>query len=166
MKPYLTEDSLGEILKLIYDEIPIRDKAYPNHRFRPDYRFEKEKVIVEFDGYRHYSVSSVILKDYRTTKLMEEDGYKVIRIPYFVQMSSEIIELLFGKTIDYNQTFPHGFIDKAALLPSDFCSLGVERFMNDLDRFSIIKDDIINSMDKLVSSGKDFLEVYPVQYKR
>ena len=166
MKPYLTEDSLGEILKLIYNEIPVRDKAYPSHRFRPDYRFEKEKVIVEFDGYRHYSVSSVILKDYRTTKLMEDDGYKVIRIPYFVQMSSDIIKLLFNKDVEYAQTFPHGFVDKSALLPSDFCSIGVERFMDDLNRFEIIEDEIIKSMDELVSSGKDFLEVYPLQYKR
>ena len=45
-------------------------------------------------------------------------GYKIIRVPYFVQLSSDVIKQLFGIDIDYKQIFPHGFIvDKNEVLP-------------------------------------------------
>ena len=43
---------------------------------------------------------------------------KIIRVPYFVQLSSDVIKQLFGIDIDYKQIFPHGFIvDKNEVLP-------------------------------------------------
>ena len=60
---YLTESKLSNLLKEIYPSEEFEhDKKVPNSdiNLRPDYRSDELKLIVEFDGYRHYSVSSVI----------------------------------------------------------------------------------------------------------
>ncbi len=73
-------------------------------------------------------------------------GYKVIEIPYFVQLSRDVIKHMFNIDLDIEQTYPHGFIDKDAMLPLDFCCLGIERFESDLETFGFIKEDILSSL--------------------
>ena len=54
---YLTERSLGGLLAKIFpNKEIIHNKKVPNTNcnFRPDYRIEDEKLIIEFNGYRHY----------------------------------------------------------------------------------------------------------------
>lgn len=77
-------------------------------------------------------------------------GYKIIRIPYFIQLSTEVIKLLFDIDIDYEQNYNHGFIDKQALLPADFNSLGIDKFVNDMVKFSICRNQVYNTLiDKI-----------------
>ena len=38
--------------------------------------------------------------------------------------------MIFDKDMDYPQDYSHGFIDKAAKLPCDFCERGVGKFKN------------------------------------
>lgn len=117
---YLTEESLSNVLREIFpSESFIQDTIVPNSntKKRPDYRCESLKLIVEFDGDQHYrnvkKIKSELKKDY----IYQQMGYTIVRIPYFVQISSLIIEKLFKKNIPYQQTFPHGFISKTVIMP-------------------------------------------------
>ena len=88
---------LDEYLKLIFPKTDdwIHDKMIGKvdgvlYRSRPDYRSESLKIIIEFDGLPHYQKPDIILKDERNTKLYESFGYKVVRIPYFIQFTNSI----------------------------------------------------------------------------
>ena len=164
MNNYLTEKGLESILKEIYtnDEF-IRDKTIPNSqtRYRPDFRCEKLKLIVEFDGDSHYKRALRIKKDSLKDQIYRGLGYRIVRIPYFVQIETLTIENLFGVNFKYPQKYPHGFIDKKATLPCDFCELGIRQFENDLKKFSYIKDDIIKSLKNKVKELDDVEIVLP-----
>ena len=160
---YLTESSLGLFLR---EYLPngtwVFNKCFPNNRFRPDYRNDFYKITIEFDGYQHYTSSSVIYKDSLKDKIYQDSGYKCIRIPYFIQLSDTVIKELFSINCNYIQTFPHGFIaDKSTMiLPADFCELGVKRFKEDLEKFSFIKKDIIISLKNQLTK-KEKCEILP-----
>lgn len=136
---YLTEERLGDYLEILFPNTQfIHNKAVPNSgltRARPDYRSEKLKLIIEFDGYQHYNSASVILNDNKKDIAYKALDYRVIRIPYFIQMSPNLCKLL-GSKKRVAQTYPDGFIDSRALLPADFSSLGLKRFEKDLKTFS------------------------------
>ena len=165
MEKFLTENSLIDYLNLIYPNVEwVHDKQFiKGRRVRPDYRCADLKIIVEFDGYNHYTSASRILSDIENTNLYETLEYKVIRIPYFVQMSSVVIKHLFNVEVNIEQTFPHGFISSVSsdLLPCDFNNLGVKRFEKDLERFSYIKEDILLSLKNKVSKLNDKRLVLP-----
>lgn len=153
---YLTEGSLLLFLQELYpDHEIVHDRAVPGSKIkkRPDYRLEAIKLIVEFDGPQHYTsfnnIQTDILKDETYTK----EGYKVVRVPYFVQLSNHVIKHLFGiNQIITNpellkfQDYKHGFIDAKAILPWDYCEKGIERFLQNLNKFNFIKKDILGSL--------------------
>ena len=161
MYNYLTEDSLYELLTHLYTDFEIiRNKIVPNSNIknRPDFRIESKKLIIEFDGYRHYTMPNVILTDINKDKVYSSIGYTVIRIPYFIQMTFELQKLLFDTVCNVETSYPHGFIDDAALLPAAYCELGIIRFKNDLEKFKLVYADIINS---LKYKNKPLLEILP-----
>jgi hypothetical protein len=65
-------------------------------RSRPDYRSEQLKLIVEFDGLQHYTKPDKVQKDADLTTTYQALGYKVARIPYFIQLSNKAVLTLFG----------------------------------------------------------------------
>lgn len=170
-KPYLNEKSLGDALINIFPNYEfVHNKQVPDSgvRNRPDYRCDELGLIVEFDGHRHYTDSKVILKDAHTEEVWKNLGYITIRIPYFIQLSRDVINMVFfwrlGKDEydigEWHQAYPHGFIDDKCVLPADFCSLGLKRFLEDLNNFQAQSDDIMKSLrDKC--KDKSPLEVYP-----
>lgn len=160
---YLTESKLKLFLEGVYNNNVIHNKTVPNNKLktRPDFRIDEHNIIVEFDGYRHYSNSRRIVQDNRNDIIYKSLGYNVIRIPYFVQLDKSIIKLLFDKDLYYEQVYKHGFIDSKAMLPSDFCELGIHRFKSDLIKFSIIKDDIIKSLQAKIEEFNNIDLVLP-----
>ena len=157
MNDYLTETKLGEILKRLYpDQEFIHDKPVPlssNKRKRPDYRCDNLKIIVEFDGISHYQNVNIILSDIDKDKDYTDLGYNVIRIPYFIQLDIETTYKLFGITLTedlYN--YPHGFIDKKAILPASYCYEGLLKFEQDLKKFSWVSDKVIDSLKTKIST--------------
>ena len=78
---------LEEYLEVIFPEVKdwIHDKTtgiyLDGKKFngRPDYRSEKLKMIIEFDGLPHYKNPDVIINDEIKNTIYEEAGYKVIR---------------------------------------------------------------------------------------
>lgn len=162
---YLTEKSLGELLKKLFPNKDfIHDRIVPNSgtKRRPDYRNDELKLIVEFDGYRHYTTATKIYNERDKYNTYCSMGYKVVRIPYFVQPSREVIKHLFDKDVDIKQTYPQGFIDEKAMLPCDFCELGVEKFKEDLKRFNYIEKEILDSLEEKSKSIGDRKRVFPL----
>lgn len=155
---YLTEDNLGKIFQIAQPDVPfVRDKTVPESgiKARPDYRFDSIKLIVEFDGNRHYQDAGVIVRDREKDKIYTAMGYRIVRIPYFVQMTQELLRECFGKDIAYKQVYPHGFIDRKAVLPANFCELGVQRFVMDLARFDAYRAEITQSLwQKIAETGE------------
>ena len=166
-KNYLTEDSLEEFLKQIYpNKEIIRNKTVPNSncKSRPDFRIEEEKLIVEFDGYRHYNSFETQSRDELKYHQYTYMGYKIIRIPYFIQLSSESIFKLFGIHLpDFEQKYPHGFIDKRALTPLDFNYKGLLKFRDDLIIFEKeIAEDILYSLVNTLIKRDKFHHYYRI----
>lgn len=159
---FLTEKSLGKILHdLFKGHTFVAQKTFGH--YRADYCCDSLKLIVEFDGIDHYQKSTVVQSDAAKDTALSNLGYTVIRIPFFVQMSSGVIKHLFNLDTDFTQTFPHGFISKKAInmTPAHFCPLGLKRFADDLKKFGYIKQDILNSLKDLAKTyGNDF--VYPI----
>lgn len=147
---YLTESLLIEFIKLHLDsENIICNKKLPGCSIncRPDYVNLDSNIIVEFDGYKHYNDAKTILRDRIKDKEFKNLGFKIIRWPYFIQLSSSSIKYYFNLDLNYHQTYPHGFIDSKALLPADFNSLGVSRFYSELEDLpEDIKFEILDSL--------------------
>lgn len=101
----LHRTGLEEYLKVIFPEISkeewIHDKGVPGSKsqIRPDYRCESLKLIVEFDGLQHYQKPDVICADEIKNNMYEAMGYKVVRIPYFIQLTNEVIKIMFDRDI-------------------------------------------------------------------
>lgn len=108
----LHRTGLEEYLSVIFPEISqnewIHDKCIKGSgiRCRPDYRCEKLKLIVEFDGTQHYQKPEQIKKDIINQQNYEKMGYKVVRIPYFIQLTNEVIEQMFGRKISMTMFDP------------------------------------------------------------
>lgn len=168
MSQHLTEENLGGFLSAIFPgAVFVRNRIVPEvgTRIRPAYRSAEMRLIVEFDGPNHYSKPSFVIKDDEHRRIFVEAGYEVVRIPYFVQLSTEVIARLFGTSRQFKQRYPHGFVEEHAVLPAEFCCLGIERFIADLDRFSFIRDEILKSLEQRLAVLRDERLVYPVSRK-
>ena len=164
MPAYLTEQNLGNIFSTLLPNIPfIHNKTVPNSgvRTRPDFRFETLKLIVEFDGSQHYQDVNVLCRDKEKDRIYQAMGYRIVRIPYFIQMTQELLHILFQQELSYQQCYPHGFIDDAAVLPANFCELGIIQFRGDLERFDIYRSDIISSLRQKINAKKEINLVLP-----
>lgn len=102
----LHRTGLEKYLLVIFPEIKaedwVHDKTIPGlkKRIRPDYRCEKLKLIVEFDGLPHYKNPDRIIADEQNDIIYQHLGYKVVRIPYFIQLTNDVIKKLFGREVD------------------------------------------------------------------
>jgi len=134
---YLNEKNLGKFIAANITKNFLHDKPIPDSasRKRFDYILPDQKLIVEFDGDSHFTSAKAIVNDWDKDELAQSFGYKVVRIPYFIQLDDDMINHYFGKYItqevvkfDFNY-YPHGFIDARARTPGDFCELGQQSFM-------------------------------------
>lgn len=146
---YLNEHNVERLLGVVFPGRQFhRGKVVPGSalRFKPDFRCDDPKVIVEFDGYGHYRNAEDVYWDRLKDKRYAALHFKVIRIPYFVQPCAETIAVLFDVGLDYPLRYQHGFVDPYVVLPSDFCNSGIDKFLADLDKFACIRRDIVASL--------------------
>ena len=160
---------LDEYLEVIFPGVEwIHDKTTglldhgKKSRRRPDYRSEELKMIVEFDGIQHYTSPLQIEKDYLSTCFYEHYGYKVVRIPYFIQLSNNAVKTLFGVDVDvelFDESLPSLNVEDKCC-PSFLCSLGVERMAHEFRSFPEQYFANINHLDTYrdIYSGKSLLE--------
>lgn len=161
-REYLCEESLGYYIRKLYpnDEI-VRNKQFPKNRFRPDYTLHEQKLVIEYDGHYHYTSPKQICSDAYKADKISEQGYTLIRIPYFIQMTKETLMFYFGKkesqipnNIEY-LNFPHGFITKDCVFPAAFCTLGVQVFS---DQLSNISENLPTVYNEIMFSLRDKVE--------
>lgn len=114
--------------------IRIADKPL---RIRPDYRCEELKLIIEYDGIPHYTKPDVILRDRRNTTIYENLGYKVVRIPFFIQLTNQAVKKLFGIEVT-ESLFPDGYPSlglQGQNTPAYLCPLGLRRMAEEFRKF-------------------------------
>lgn len=139
---------------------------YSGIKNRPDHRFEKEKKIIEFDGIQHYKNINNIKRDHKKDGVYGKMGYTIIRIPFFVQPSSETLKHYFNVDGKVELQYPHGFIIYNSTPPTHFCSLGLDRFIEEFEQFpDTIKKDIVKSLRKLIELGEKKEYVIPKHFE-
>lgn len=154
---YLTEELLGKFLNEFLPDCEIyHDKIVPSSgiKNRPDYRIEKLKLIIEFNGKFHYTNPDTILNDYKKKEVYTNMGYKVVIIPYWIQLKSVVIQYIFKNIIkldlkhlkDYNN-YEIGFHDKKCPLPSTFCELGNKKLMEERKEWDYVIDKLYKYFD-------------------
>jgi very-short-patch-repair endonuclease len=171
MKQYITEKILGVFLKERFANYTITSPTLliEGKRYKPDFFIEELNLIVEFDGPRHYTTPATCVRDVNRRLVFDKHGYKTAILPYYIQLDDMSIQFVFDSVIDkissrkkFND-YPHGFISPNVILPAEFCSLGLYRFNNEINRgrFRYFKNEIIRSLDEKIESGKHEFEVYP-----
>lgn len=146
----------------------IYDKAFgkhgnENYRIRPDYRSDCLSLIVEFDGLPHYNDPAVIIKDDKNTNIYKKNGYKVIRIPYFIQLTNDAVENLFGIKVNeplFNVSYPSLGGVEMKHNPSCLCPEGLKRMAREFKRFPEqyeINIQSLKKMDNEILSGINYL---------
>lgn len=147
---------LDVYLKTIFPEVNdwIHDKAFGEHNgikylVRPDYRSETLKMIVEFNGLPHYQYPDVILNDERKLQIYQNNGYKTIAIPYFIQLDREAVKILFNKDLEL---FPEGIPSltiAGRCTPSYLCPLGAKRMREEFFKFPKQREINIKYLESL-----------------
>lgn len=131
----LHRTGLEDYLAVIFPEIGadewIHDKTIPGigKKTRPDYRCERLKLIIEFDGVQHYQKPDRIKADIEAHKLYEENGYKVVRIPYFIQLSNSVVKAMFDREVEeilFDESIPSLGV-KGQNTPAYCCPAGLKR---------------------------------------
>jgi hypothetical protein len=158
----LHRTGMEEYLKVIFPEIPtkewIHDKTIEgsNRRSRPDYRCESLKLIIEFDGVQHYQQPDRIRRDYENQRFYEELGYKVVRIPYFIQLSNKVVKSMFGRDIDeplFDESIPSLGV-KGRNTPAYCCPEGIKRMARE---FNSYPEQYRSNLKALQNENDDFL---------
>ena len=121
------------------------------------------KLIIEFDGLQHYTKPDIIEKDYRLTEVYTQLGYKVVRIPYFIQLTNKAVKTLFGIDMQddlFDESIPslgiHGLNTPAYLCPA-----GVKRMAQEFKKFPEqykTNIDFLKRQNNPYKSGVEFLE--------
>jgi hypothetical protein len=167
----LHRNGLDEYLKVIFPKTEdwIHDKSLGEvngikHKKRPDYRSETLKIIIEFDGLQHYTNPDIIEKDLRHTELYQSLGYKVVRIPYFIQLSNKAVKTLFGITVKeelFDETIPSlSSLERNS--PAYLCPAGVQRMIKEFKLFPEqykTNIDFLKQQNDPFKSGVEFLEL-------
>jgi len=120
-------------------------------------------MIVEFDGLPHYTNPDVIEKDINNKKIYESCGYKVVRIPYFIQLSNDAVKLLFGVTVAeplFDESIPSLGI-KGRNSPAYLCPAGIRKMAKDFLPFPRqyeVNVKALKNVDNPILSGIEYLE--------
>lgn len=145
----LPRTGLEVYLQIIFPEVNdwVHDKQVPNliwqgkiKKLRPDYRSESLKIIIEFDGLPHYQNPDIILSDQEKDKIYEANGYKIVRIPYFIQLTQEVVKKMFNVEVS-QELFSYTNIANMSLgihtraTPAYLCPLGIKRMAKDYVKY-------------------------------
>ena len=166
----LHRTGLENYLKVIFPDVDdwIHDKAIGNvngklYRSRPDYRSEKLKLIIEFDGLQHYTKPDIIQKDLINSALYKKFGYKVVRIPYFIQLTNQAVKTLFDVVVSeelFDETISSLGIE-GQNTPAYLCSAGVTRMAEEFKKFPEqykANIDFLKKQNDAFRTGVEFLE--------
>ena len=166
----LHRTGFDEYLKVIFpNEDPanwIHDQVIPNsgRKYRPDWRNDNLHLIVEFDGVPHYQRPSEIISDRERTEFYNDLGYKVIRIPFFIQLSNSAVKELFGvevtETLFNEMKYPSMSVE-GRCAPAFMCPAGIKRMAMEFKRFPVqyqVNVDYLEKYDNDFLTGVSLLK--------
>lgn len=166
----LHRTGVDEYLSVIFPNTNdwIHDQMFGEHngvkyRIRPDYRSDSLRLIVEFDGLPHYQDPAVIIKDDKNTEIYRQNGYKVVRIPYFIQLTNEAVEKLFGVKVNeplFNVSYPSLGGLEMKHNPSCLCPEGLKRMAREFKNFPEqyeVNIQSLKAMNNDMLSGVNYL---------
>ena len=140
-KHNITKTGLDTYLKEIFPNITdwIHDKPIPNTKrsFRPDYRSETLKMVIDFDGLPHYQNPARILTDKKRHEFFKSLGYIHITIPFFIQLTNKAIKTLFNVEITkqlFDDTIP-SLYEEDGCTPAFLCPSGIKRMAEEFKQF-------------------------------
>lgn len=129
---YLTEEKLKNCLEILFPNSNILSQVkVPGTRYKSDYQVDN--LIIEFDGFRHFSIAKTVKRDIEVNRIWKENGLNVIHIPYFIQLDSTMIKHYFNIGYDSSVEYPHGFISELAMKPDDFNTSGYKLYLRILN---------------------------------
>lgn len=140
----LHRTGLEDYLQVIFPKVDdwVHDRALGNfngklYRNRPDYRSAKIELIIKFDGLQYYTKPDIIEKDLITTELYKKLGYKVVRIPYLIQLTNKAVKTLFDLDVSeelFDETMPSLGIG-GQNTPAYLCPAGLKRMAEEFRKF-------------------------------
>jgi very-short-patch-repair endonuclease len=153
-------------------------------RFSLDIYFPESKIAFEYDGPDHYDKVANHERDIRKDQLCLDQGIRLVRWPYYFQLTRDVAQYLFGEHYT-DQKFQkaikivYGASEESEILapglhgskftPANFTSLGIKRFIRDIENAPIsLRSQVIHSFrlyEKMieVKYGKEFLWLlYPL----
>jgi hypothetical protein len=166
---YLTQPKLAAALKQVVGESWIGEEvavaAGSRRKWDMAYRSAGGTVVVEYDGDPHYWNSIRMKIDREKDKAAADLGYRVVRFPYWIQLTSETLRHFFGLSAEIRQDFPHGFIT-TKIFPASFCEMGVERFVRELrDLPSGVRLAVVQSLrDRAQEHGVEYVLPSKLRY--
>ncbi|MGI5863948.1 MAG: hypothetical protein ACOX6T_18095 [Myxococcales bacterium] len=112
---YLVQAKLESALRQIVGAAAWRGSeqhVVHGKKLRWDMVFETSsgKVAGEYDGDEHYRNSLKTKIDNEKDRYARNEGYHVVRIPYWVQLTTETLKYYFELDAEIVQDFRHGFI--------------------------------------------------------
>lgn len=122
------------------------------------YEIHGRTTVVEFDGDAHYWNSLRIKIDSEKDIVADSLGYTVVRVPYWVQLTSETANFYFGISAEIQQYFPHGFI-ATKVFPASFSELGLARFNRELATLpTAVRESVVSSLrDRTEEYGGEYV---------
>lgn len=161
----LTQTKLETTLKQIVRPENWLGKEIQEKSYRWDMAYRSNDgvtTVVEFDGDSHYRDSLCVKRDRYKDAIASNLGYKIVRIPYWVQLTSETLKFYFDLDASIEQDFKHGFITTKKF-PASFCDLGLERFIREM---CFLPDNIVNEViDSLISRSNEYGVPYVIPTK-
>lgn len=162
---------LNEYLLVIFPKVNdwVYDHTIPNlpdglrSRKRPDYRSESLRLIIEFDGLPHYQKPNIIRNDEDGTCFYKSLGYRVVRIPFFIQLTNKAVERMFGISVTeplFNEAIP-SLGPKGQNTPAFLCGAGVARMAEEFRKYPeqyLVNLNFLKSFDDDFLTGVSLLE--------
>lgn len=151
----LHRTGMEDYLAVIFPEIGvgewIHDKTISgiDRKIRPDYRCERLKLIIEFDGVQHYQKPDRIKADMENQKLYENNGYKVVRIPYFIQLSNSVVKSMFGRNVKevlFDESIPSLGVESRNT-PAYCCPAGLKRMAREFHNYPMQYDVNVKALE-------------------
>jgi hypothetical protein len=121
------------------------------------------KLVIEFDGIQHYTKPDIIEKDFKNTKIYKSFGYKVVHIPYFIQLSNKAVKTLFD--VDVQEELLDETISSLGIkgqnTPAYLYPTGLKRMAEEFRKFPEqyrTNIDFIEKQNISFRTGVEFLE--------
>jgi hypothetical protein len=172
----VTVNNLKVISKLFLEKNNVSEHKLA--RFSLDIYFPEDQIAFEYDGPDHYDKVANHERDLRKNQLCLSEGIRLVRWPYYFQLTKDVARYLFPNHYTDNKyqeaiKIVYGASEESEILapglhgskftPANFTSLGINRFINDLNSAPIsLRSQVIHSFhlyEKMIESkyGKDFI---------